>query len=82
LNPLSLGLQILGLGLDLVGALLFAKGTIKSKTEIQRISETRFDENPDLKKSLLTDRKLGYAGLFFLCGGFVLQIVSIIVATV
>lgn len=78
MNNLSLALQIAGLVLDFVGALLFAKGTIKSDEEIERISESRFDGNADLKRSLLEDRKLGYAGLCCLCVGFVLQILGVL----
>jgi hypothetical protein len=80
LNALSIVFQVFGLVFDFVGALLFADGTIKSKKQIEQISGTYVGKNPNLERSLLEDRKLGFAGLAFLCLGFFLQMLGVISA--
>lgn len=81
-------IAIVGLGFDGLGALLLAKVLLKSDTFINRVGEgSKADEGvgrysprepayPTLAREMLSDRKLGWAGVTFLVGGFLLQIVS------
>lgn len=59
-----------------------AKGVLTDDEVIRRVSETRWNGNPDLRDKLLKDRRDAKRGLFFLVVGFIFQFVNEILLSV
>ena len=76
---LSQTVQVIGLILDFIGALLFAIPLIKSKKTIEEESSTYIGYNPPLRKSMKRDRWLAIIGLSLLLLGFALQIIAVFI---
>lgn len=73
---LSQIMQIIGLLLNIIGAIFFAVPVLKSKKAIEEESGTYWNYNPPLRKAMKRERTLGIIGLVFLLLGFVLQIIA------
>ncbi len=65
-----------GLGFDLAGALLVARGLIADPAELNRITESFYGSNPYQAVSAARDRIDALSGLASLALGFVLELES------
>jgi len=76
---LVIGKIVLSIGLvcGIIGALPLAMSEYRTKKQIQAISKTRVEQNPDLEKSLSEKSLLAKIASPFLAIGFVLQLVGI-----
>ena len=72
-------IQLIGLVLDFVGAILLAIPFIRSSKEIEEESSTYWGYSPPLRRAMKRENRLTKAGLIFLSIGFLLQILSIMV---
>jgi len=79
MTPVSQTLQVIGLVLNFIGAILFAFPVIKSKKAIEDESSTYWGHNPPLRKAMQKETILGIIGLALLLIGFAMQIIAIYV---
>ncbi len=66
--------QIVGLVFGFLGALMLTLAEIMTRNEITAMSQTRWDENPDIKKNLQERSTLAIISTVFLFVGFGLQL--------
>jgi len=72
-------IQLIGLVLDFIGALLLAIPFIRTEREIEEESSTCAGYNPSLRRAMNRENRLTKAGLIFLSVGFLLQILAVII---
>lgn len=70
--------QVIGLILDFIGAILFVIPIIRTKKAIEKESGTYVGHNPHLMKSKTRETYMGIVGLILLAIGFFLQIVAVL----
>ena len=69
-------LFLVGLGLDITGALLLAKGLLISPASISSIAVSRVGGNPETARDRCSSRVDAEFGVIYLAGGFALQVVG------
>ena len=69
-------LFIVGLALDITGAILLAKGLLISPATISSVSATLWGGNPETARDRCRNRVDGEFGVAYLAGGFFLQAVG------
>jgi len=77
-----LALSFISLVFTSVSALCFAPALLRSIEEIEKMSATIFDGNPDLEIGLKKDKRNSLIGFIFLALGFVFQTLSILIQLV
>ena len=74
-------LQLLGLTLDFLGALILTVSEIKKRSEIEKEASTYVGSNPHLKKALKQKSLFSIIAAGLLVLGFVLQMIGIMVSS-
>lgn len=69
-------LLIVGLALDITGAVLLAKGLLISAESISQISATLWDGNPETARDRCRNRVDAEFGVAYLAGGFLFQAIA------
>lgn len=68
-------LAILGLSFNFIGAIILAVGLVKTKNQIEKESDTYWDQNPHLKFSMYKDRKATILGISIMAIGFLMSLI-------
>lgn len=69
-------LSVIGLVLDIVGAVFLSYGLILNNDDAQKLERTTFGSNPHAVKDRLKQSKNAKIGLFFLVLGFIFQLMG------
>ena len=69
-------LSTFGLGLDIVGAWMLARGVIITRQHADLLAGSHWDKNKDLERMLLKQSRDARIGVAILTAGFLLQILG------
>lgn len=68
--------SVVGLVLDMIGALLIARGIFVTEQQAIELTRARWDANPPAAADRLSQSRLAQVGLAILVFGFLLQVVG------
>lgn len=74
------GLNLVGLLLTMIGAIIAARAVIISESQAKSLSSTRWNGNSDLRTALLVQSRAAQRGLWCIVAGTAFQVVALIYA--